>query len=106
MTTANIGRQILPHGDLAARLSAGTVARQAHEIHLRVDAHGLRERRKRVHRTLEHANQQRVLATVVFTGLGCSMVDDVGNLFFTDQLVINIFLYVSDSHAHHLGTRE
>ena len=32
--------------------------------------------------------------------------DDVGNLFFTDQLVINIFLYVSDSHAHHLGTRE
>ena len=54
----------------------------------------------------EHANQQRVLAPVVFTGLGCSMVDDVGNLFFTDQLVINIFLYVSDSHAHHLGTRE
>lgn len=70
------------------------------------NAHGLGKRRKRVHGPLEHADQQRVLATIVFTGLCRGTVDDVGDLFFADQLVINVFLYVSDSHAHHLGTCE
>jgi len=87
-------------------LPLDSVPRQAHEIHLDRNAHGLGERRKRVHGSLEHADQQRVLATIVFTGLCRGTVDDVGDLFFADQLVINVFLYVSDSHAHHLGTCE
>ena len=43
------------------------------------------------------------MASVNATG---HLVDLGIDLFFADQLVVNIFLNVSDSHALHLGTRE
>ena len=106
MPSANIGGQILPDCDLTARHCARAIARQAHEVDLYRNAHGLGERDQRIHGPFQHRNEQRILIAVILARESGHLVDLGIDLFFADQLVVNIFLKVSDSHALHLGTRE
>ena len=106
IAATHVGRQVLPHGDLAARGGSGTVARQAHEVHLERDGHGLRECGEGVHRTFEHADEQGHPARIILTCLLCRLADLLHNLIMAQQLMVNLVLNVDDSHALHLRTPE
>ena len=106
MPSANICGQILTNRNLTTGYCARTVTGQTHEINLHRDAQGLAELDQRVHGPLQHGNQQWVLATIIVTYPRGDLMDFGIDLFSADQLVVNIFLNVSDSHGLHLGTRE
>ncbi len=56
---------------------------------------------ERIHGPFQHRNEQRILIAVILARESGHLVDLGIDLFFADQLVVNIFLNVSDSHALH-----